>query len=215
MSRSTEFEDVGGHGVSAAVAHSEWSVWEDLDVDPRALTVEMGKLLYVLDGMELESTEERLVTVARALGEVSRAALWSLYRVDQAAGYPAAVLARRQHRRPCPVSVPDDLDVELHEVVDDAGLIANRRSGPDRLRARLLRSGLREMLLLGGYGPDADQWVLEIGADDMSFNLLTLMPTFFPVVQAGLSYPRSARRAMETPLDVAGPRLRLVDDDLR
>lgn len=162
---------------------------DETPLDPHTLTAVLHRSLHALDRMERDSTAARLPVVADLVAQAVGLPGWSAFS-DGADGVPRLVL--RHLLRPIAVPSPH-FPVRLGPVVGSFGLHASAISGPYALRRRVEGSGVCEILVVGGYAPDATRWVLECYADPEAPQLLALLPTLYAVVQAALSFPQAAR----------------------
>lgn len=160
---------------------------------PQALAAVAHRSLHALDRMERDSTGDRLAVVADLVAHAVGLPGWSAFSDGHGAG-AAADLVLRHLLRPGTVA-GESFDVRLGPLVDGFGQHATPTSGPEALRDRLAGTELTEILLIGGYAPDATRWVLECYADRESPSLEPLLPVMYTLVQAALSFPQSARPA--------------------
>lgn len=160
---------------------------ESTSLDPCAIAEALHRCLHALDRVEHDSSGDRLAVVADLMaGEIGLMG-WSTFCDGQG---PGLRLAARHLLRPG--AVPGDLlDGRIEELVEGWGICASRTSGPPFLRARALRSELTEILIVGGYAPDAGRWVLECYSDHDAPPLVGLLPAMYAVVQAALGFPQA------------------------
>ncbi|WP_018154871.1 hypothetical protein [Demetria terragena] len=163
----------------------------DVPPDPHLHAAVLHRGLHALDRMERDSTRDRLAVVADLVAQGLDLPGWSAFS-DEPAGQPH--LVHRHMLRP--VTPPDaEFDLRLGPVVDGFGLHANAMTGPAALQRRLASSEMAEILVVGGYAPDATRWVLEFYAEHDAPTLVPLLPVMYAMVQAALSFPHPARPA--------------------
>lgn len=167
---------------------------DETPLDPRTLTAVLYRSLHALDRMERDTTAARLPVVADLVAHAVGLPGWSVFS-DGSDGVPRLVLRHLLR----PVAVPSErLPVRLGPMVGSFGLHASATTGPRELRHRVVGSGVCEILVAGGYAPDATRWVLECYADPEAPQLLALLPTLYAVVQAALSFPQAARPSAQS-----------------
>lgn len=158
-------------------------------MDPYALAAVMHRSLHALDRMERDVTADRLTVVADLVTQALGLPGWSAF--SAGAGVVPQMVLRHLLRRTDPP--PERFEVRLGPVIDGFGLHATRTAGPHALRRRVENSGLREILVVGGYAPDATRWVLECYEDRADSPLESALPAVYAVVQAVLSFPQPSR----------------------
>lgn len=180
---------------------------EKLPWDPYELTSMVHRSLHLLDRMERDSTGDRLTAVADLVMRSAGIPGWSAFN-DRAGDSPRLVLRHLMR----PVLVPDGVfELPLGPVVEGFGIHANATSGSHALQRRRERTGIREILVVGGYAPDAARWVVEFYADDAAPDLVPMLPALYAVVQAALSFPEPARPRRERDPRSNGLAMSLLD----
>ncbi|BDZ59071.1 hypothetical protein [Barrientosiimonas endolithica] len=160
---------------------------DDRRVDPRAFAEVAYRVLHDLDGMERDSTRMRISAVAHALGRAVNASGWRAIRDDTAG---TRLELRFQARDAGP---HHDDGIPVSSVVDGVGLHVLMSDAPAGTRARFQGTSVREVLLVGGYDPDAVAWAVEFYGDQWSADLLEVLPMAYTLVQAALRFPGGNR----------------------
>ncbi|CAG7574085.1 hypothetical protein FB554_2253 [Barrientosiimonas humi] len=156
-------------------------------VDPRAFAEVAYRVLHDLDSMERDSTRMRISAVAHALGRAVNASGWRAIRDDTAG---TRLELRFQARDAGP---HHDDGIPVSSVVDGVGLHVLMSDAPAGTRARFQGTSVREVLLVGGYDPDAVAWAVEFYGDQWSADLLEVLPMAYTLVQAALRFPGGNR----------------------
>lgn len=166
---------------STPVEESPW--------DPYALASLVHRCFHLLDRMERDSTGDRLTAVADLVARSAGMPGWSAFS-DRSGDSPRLVLRHLLR----PVQVPEEpFGLSLETVAEGYGMHATATAGTLALQRRRESSGIRELLVVGGYAQDAARWAVEFYADDAAPELVPMLPTLYAVVQAALSFPEPAR----------------------
>ncbi len=150
----------------------------------------VDRTLLELDGMIGATVEERLVKVARDVGEVMDVKGWSV-RILSEAEWSIVADENRRGRVPDSITAWRPFDPRTLEL--EEGSVVVRPGDGTPVADSLSRCGLTTLLGATGYDPDAVSWTVCMVGDDVSGDLGPGRTALGALVPAALGFPLPPR----------------------